>query len=242
MGVQTQLIPRILHSDDETNQFGTSTGGTRTRATEHHDGCRDPKRSAPPYVITICTLIATRGEYARHMEQSRPKGALIGGRHLRRQHVAWVFHQHNIKDNDKHQRENTIPMKLLIDTENLPLPYARHKIQGEVNASQEHENGGHILQVGRVEVGEISLMRTETTRTDRRHSMADRIVERHRADEVEEYTDCGQDSIYQENTSCGLLRLRTQLAHGDAGRLRREKLGVIPIVGWKQSDREQHDT
>ena len=132
-------------------------------------------------------------------------------------------------------------MALLIDTEDLPIPRTRHEIKCEVHTRQKHENGSHILQIWGIEVGEIGLMRTESTRTDGCHGMAYRIIKRHRSEEVKQGTNNSQHSVYEEDTPGRLLRLRAKLTHGNAGRLRGEQLRIVSVIRGKQSDGEQHD-
>ena len=233
-GIQhlTDIPAQSLHQQQKPGNLQTAAGGAGAGA-HHHQAQQQRSGEAGPQV-KICGGIAGGGDDGAHLESGMADGFLQGG-------VVTAGKQIQGDQHNTSQDDADVGPQLLVTEHALKLPQEQQIVTAEIDTEENHEHGGHILQVGAVAGKGIGFY-TEAAGTGGAKGMTDGFKQIHTAQHQEKDIQNRQYDVKDVQDPGGGAHFGNQLAHIGAGAFRPQQVHgkALPLAAGEGQQEYQH--
>ena len=139
------------------------------------------------------------------------------------------------------QGDAKIGSQFLVLKHRSPLPQHEQIVAGEVDTEQEHEHGGHVLQI-RAVAGKRVIADTKAAGARGAESVAHRLKGGHTAKEQEADVCNGEDDVEKVQNCGGFPHFGYQLSHAGAGAFRSQQVHgkALALVSTGNDGQQEH--
>ena len=221
------LFLDALSEQQDARAFYAAAGRTGARADEHQQHEQGAAERRPP--VEIHGRKTGRCDDGRDLEQGVMEALAQRAKH--RPHV---------KGDEPGEYENDAEIDAdLLDAERL-TEFAREdeKIGAEIDAKQDHKDRDDVLEVRAVVVRDGIVPVAEAARTGRAERDADRVEERHAADEQQDHLEHGQTEVDRVQDGRGVAHMRRHLGDRGAGAFRTHEEDGLSA---REREHDQHE-